>query len=153
MSPNLLLWDFRDCAADAISSWRVEGAQRSCRSGPDGGLTLQNGAGDTQLLSPSIDLQPLANNARFLRLRISMSSTHNDGGEPLHSQWFWRDEKSSWTEEQSRSMVLRKSAMPSVYWTFIPVDEAQDPIRALRLDPTDGSGGATIQWIAADLVR
>ncbi len=155
---GLILWDFRDCAPDVISGWRVEGAQELCEPGPQGGIILRESGGDTQLLGPPVDIKVMQSGARFVRLRVSVRypaqvRKADADMEGVKGQWFWHGPGEEWHEAKSCKMRIREAGISHVYWTFILADEAGDTITGLRFDPVDSPVNAAIQWIAVDIVK
>jgi hypothetical protein len=148
-----LVWDFRSCKSDVVAEWRVSGAQGSCGPGKNGGVALRNSVGDAQLIGPTIDVQPLTNDARFVRLRASVRYPSQDGTGQAEGQWFWHGPEEIWSEELSQKFGVRQDGTPHVYWTFLPTSELEAQITDLRFDPSDGRDAAVVQWIALDLVR
>jgi len=116
-------------------------------------MALRNSVGDAQLIGPTIDVRPLTNDARFVRLRVSVRYPARDEEGQAESQWFWHGPGESWSEELSQSFGIRQDGTPHVYWTFLPTSELDAEITNLRFDPSDGRDAAVVQWIALDLVR
>lgn len=150
---SLRVWDFTNCAPDAVSAWRVAGAQASCEPGQDNGLVLRNSDGDTQLIGPPLEMQPIASGSRFVRLRVSVRYPSDSRETSVSSQWFWSDGDSAWSEARSTGMNIRERGVPNVYWTFVPAEEAGEKLASLRFDPADDAVNAAVQWIAVDLVK
>lgn len=146
---NLKVWDFRECSPDMLRIWRIVGATISCERG--NGLMLEEPSDDAQMLSPSVDLGA-GSDARFVRVRVSVSYTPLEGAPPVVGQLFWRGADQGWAEERSRVMPLRLDGEPNVYWAFLPAAEFGGVTR-LRFDPANGGVAATVRWMAVDVVR
>jgi hypothetical protein len=148
---NLKVWDFRECSPDVLRRWRVIGATISCERG--NGLRLDEPGGDSQMLSPGEDFLGEAQDARFVRVRVSVSYAQGDQAALMVSQLFWRGPEESWAEERSQSLPIKLDGQPHVYWNYLPASQITGDTTRLRFDPANGSVPATIRWVALDVVR
>lgn len=141
-------WDFRDCAADAVSAWEVVGAQWSCVARE--GVVLQPEGGDPQMIGPDVAIQPVAE-GEFLRLRVGLHHTATES--VYEAKWYWRASDGEFSEGNARSVLLRRGSESSIYWTFLGSAEVGPGLGQLRFDPVDRSEEVAVEWIAMDVVR
>ncbi|MDQ6693252.1 MAG: hypothetical protein M3014_02350, partial [Chloroflexota bacterium] len=148
---NLRVWDFRKCMGPAIAQWQPYMAQPSCAV--DKGLRVRPMSDDAHLLNPTFSSATVKTGARFLRIRASVQYPAITKRTGLLSQWYWKGMGSEWSEAHSRSIYVRGDGMAHVYWTFVPIEDIQPDIEALRFDPLNAKAEADIHWISVDLVK
>ena len=143
------VWDFRTCAAETLGSWQMVNAQARCVQSE--GLMLRPTNPDPQIVLPDLDVPLSADDAKYVRLRVSVSYPSDVSGTAVTSQWFWRISGNDWSADRTRLLPIRRDGKPHTYWAFLQAYEAGD-ISALRFDPANGQVEATVRWIAVDQV-
>jgi hypothetical protein len=148
---NGRVWDFRKCEEGGAGEWQVVEARATCA--PGRGLVMRPGGNDPKLVGPATDLRSQEGSARFLKLRVAASYVADGGSAPHLSEWFWASPGHGFDPEHSRNLTLKQDGTTHVYWTVVPLANAGGEVGRLRFDPVDGPVEATVEWIAADLVR
>jgi hypothetical protein len=144
------LWDFADCAPEALDEWEVSNPPGPCQ--PGGGIAVAPGGNISYLLDPAA--LPGYGGERFLRVRTAMRYPQAEAPGSVFGQWSWAGAGDDFTDERSRTVPVRQDGRLYVYWTFLPLDELNeggDTVR-LRYAPVDAAAPSTVEWIAMDVV-
>ncbi len=145
-----LLWDFTRCEPEVIAQWSLLGADYECLPGE--GLSLRPHGGDSQLVSPDVNMQVPDSNTAFIRIRVAVRYPEIEGGEGLVNQWYWSAPGGSFVEGQNRNFPIQQDGNEYVYWTFLSDEDVPAGISKLRFDPVNSNTSSTIKWISVDAV-
>jgi hypothetical protein len=152
MGPPVRVWDFRQCAQDAIRGWQPEHSALDCGAGIGLRFTPQNA--DPQIVGPDLS-HATPGNAGFARLRFSATyppEAQGAGSEGRVAEWFWAGDGGGFTSERRLSITAKADGQPHVYWTYVPLSDIGTTLTRLRLDPLNAEDPFTLHWIALDWV-